>query len=136
MAKRRAEDILLPDLPSKRCFRSLCSVDLQLESMAPAGDMSPPSLLALLGSRGRKRPYYFEEPEQPQTSQAAIIRNTAHSDVLKKHTERALTVQNSGKFQHRQSCAIVANSQKRFRTDSAASDAVKPKVNDKVSEMK
>lgn len=125
MAKRRAEDILFADLPSKRCFRPLCGVDMQLESMAPAGDVSPSSLLALLGSRCRKRPFCCEEPEQQQTTQAALDRNTAHSDGSKKQTERTPTVQNSGSH----SSATLTNSQKRFCTDS---DTIKPKANDNV----
>uniref|UniRef100_A0A669CPM2 Putative WW-binding domain-containing protein n=1 Tax=Oreochromis niloticus TaxID=8128 RepID=A0A669CPM2_ORENI len=63
MAKRRAEDTLLHNSPSKRCYRSLCAVDIQAESMAPSGGVSPPSLLALLGTRCRKRPQYFDEEE-------------------------------------------------------------------------
>uniref|UniRef100_A0A3B4XSL2 Putative WW-binding domain-containing protein n=1 Tax=Seriola lalandi dorsalis TaxID=1841481 RepID=A0A3B4XSL2_SERLL len=51
MAKRRAEDTLLHDSPSKRCCRVLCSVDMQLESTPPTGgvSLSPPSLLAADG---------------------------------------------------------------------------------------
>uniref|UniRef100_A0A4W6FTV7 Putative WW-binding domain-containing protein n=1 Tax=Lates calcarifer TaxID=8187 RepID=A0A4W6FTV7_LATCA len=78
MAKRRAEDTLLHDSPSKRCYRSLRSVDMQLESFPPTGgvSLSPPSLLALLGSRCRKRPYYFEDPEQKQEEAAGLYRKT------------------------------------------------------------
>uniref|UniRef100_A0A3P8SVE5 Putative WW-binding domain-containing protein n=1 Tax=Amphiprion percula TaxID=161767 RepID=A0A3P8SVE5_AMPPE len=79
MAKRRAEDTLLHDSPSKRCYRSLCCVDLQLESEAPSGGVSPPSLLALLGSRCRKRPYCFEDPEKQE--EAALFRTTTNCDT-------------------------------------------------------
>ncbi|KAM7018188.1 uncharacterized protein LKV04_002712 [Tautogolabrus adspersus] len=41
MAKRRAEDTLLHDSPSKRCYRSLCSVDMQIGGVVPSGGVSP-----------------------------------------------------------------------------------------------
>ncbi|XP_068594867.1 uncharacterized protein wu:fa19b12 isoform X2 [Brachionichthys hirsutus] len=54
MAKRTAEDILLHDAASKRCYSPICSVSMQLGSTAPTGGGSP---------RSRKRPHYPEEPE-------------------------------------------------------------------------
>uniref|UniRef100_A0A3B5QVC2 Uncharacterized protein n=1 Tax=Xiphophorus maculatus TaxID=8083 RepID=A0A3B5QVC2_XIPMA len=64
MAKRRAEETVLLDSPSKRrYFPPIYSVDMQLESMASVGDLSSPSLLAILGSRCRKRPLYFDNEE-------------------------------------------------------------------------
>uniref|UniRef100_A0A3Q2NTK3 Putative WW-binding domain-containing protein n=1 Tax=Fundulus heteroclitus TaxID=8078 RepID=A0A3Q2NTK3_FUNHE len=64
MAKRRAEEAVLLGSPTKRRpFPPLCCVDMPLESVAPAGGVSPPSLLTLLGSRCRKRPHYFDNEE-------------------------------------------------------------------------
>uniref|UniRef100_A0A3Q3G8R6 Putative WW-binding domain-containing protein n=1 Tax=Labrus bergylta TaxID=56723 RepID=A0A3Q3G8R6_9LABR len=76
MAKRRAEDTLLHDAAPKRCYRSLCSVDMQPGGMAPSGGVSPPSLLALLGNRCRKRPHYFEEPEKQEEESALSLKPT------------------------------------------------------------
>ncbi|XP_061762778.1 uncharacterized protein wu:fa19b12 isoform X2 [Nerophis ophidion] len=41
MAKRHAEVTLISDRPAKRSFLSHCWADLQLESMAAHGDVSP-----------------------------------------------------------------------------------------------
>uniref|UniRef100_A0A3B5BJ88 Putative WW-binding domain-containing protein n=1 Tax=Stegastes partitus TaxID=144197 RepID=A0A3B5BJ88_9TELE len=93
MAKRRAEDTGLNDSPSKRCYRSLCCVDLQLESVAPVGVVNPPSLLALLGSRCRKRKYYSEEKQE----EPFVCRKTTNCDT-RKVAASVLTMQTSGSF--------------------------------------
>lgn len=128
MAKRRAEDTLLHDSPSKRCYRSLCAVDMQVESMVPSRGVSPPSLLALLGTRCRKRPCYFDEEE------TAFYPKMPHCDARK----RALSVsavQTSGSFQDRRSFNTVTGTQKRPREDSVDPETV-PKANDKANEDK
>ncbi|XP_035515171.1 uncharacterized protein C9orf40 homolog [Morone saxatilis] len=131
MAKRRAEDTLLHDSPSKRCHRSVCSVDMQLGSLAPTGGVSPPSLLALLGSRSRKRPHYFEEPEEEG---AAPFRRATNCDT-RKHAASVLTVQtSSGSFQERRSSSAATSSKKRTREDGTSSETAGPKVNDKAEE--
>uniref|UniRef100_A0A3Q2VEF7 Putative WW-binding domain-containing protein n=1 Tax=Haplochromis burtoni TaxID=8153 RepID=A0A3Q2VEF7_HAPBU len=114
MAKRRAEDTLLHNSPSKRCFRSLCAVDIQAESMAPSGGVSPPSLLALLGTRCRKRPQYFDEEE------TASYRKTSHYDA-RKRAVNVSAVQTSGSFQDRRSSSVTS-SQKRPREGSEEPD--------------
>ncbi|XP_041644354.1 uncharacterized protein wu:fa19b12 [Cheilinus undulatus] len=116
MAKRRAENTLLHDSPSKRCCRSLYSIDMQLGSMAPSGGLNPPSLLALLGSRGRKRPHYFEDPENQDDEEAALYLKTTHCDV-RKHAAHVLTVQTSGSFQERHTSSTLTSSKKRARED-------------------
>ncbi len=127
MAKRRAEDTLLHDSPSKRCFRSLCAVDMQLGSVAPttAGGVSPPSLLALLGGRCRKRPYYFEDPGEQ--GDAAVYRKDT-----RKPAAGVLTVQTSGSFQDRRSCSTPASAKKRAREDCTGSEAVVHKAHETV----
>lgn len=130
MAKRRADDPLLHDSPSKRCCPSLCTVDMQLGSMAPTGGVSPPSLLALLGSRSRKRPYYFEDPEKQE--ETAIYRKATHCDT-RKPAASVLTVQTSGSFQERRGSSALTSCKKRAREDCVGSETVTPKANDKVS---
>lgn len=134
MAKRRAEDTLLHDSPSKRYFRSLCSVDMQLGSMPPTGDVSPPSLLALLGSRARKRPYYFEDPDKQQEEEETSLHRKATRCDTRKHAANVLTEQTSGSFQgRRSSSSALTSSKKRPRDDCGGSETVVPKEKDKVS---
>ncbi|XP_035813371.2 uncharacterized protein C9orf40 homolog isoform X1 [Amphiprion ocellaris] len=127
MAKRRAEDTLLHDSPSKRCYRSLCCVDLQLESEAPSEGVSPPSLLALLGSRCRKRPYYFEDPEKQE--EAPLFRTTTNCDTRRLQAG-VLTVQTSGNFPERRSCSAGTKTKKRLREYSQGPETVTNKDND------
>ncbi|XP_071780660.1 uncharacterized protein LOC139931139 [Centroberyx gerrardi] len=129
MTKRRAEDTLFHDAPSKRCYRSLCSVDMQLESMAATGGVNPPSLLALLGSRCRKRPHYFEDREEQQQQHAALHRKTTHCDP-RKHAETGSSVQTSGSFQDRRTSTTLPNSKKRPREDGVAAQTAIPKAGD------
>ncbi|XP_076587423.1 uncharacterized protein LOC143321149 [Chaetodon auriga] len=131
MSKRRAEDPLLHDSPSKRCCRSLCSVDMQLGSMAAAGGVSPPSLLALLGSRSRKRPYFFEDPEKQE--ETAAYRKATHCDT-RKHAASVVTVQTSGSFQELRGSSAITSCKKRPREDCAGSETVTPTAKDKADE--
>nr|XP_046242840.1 uncharacterized protein C9orf40 homolog [Scatophagus argus] len=133
MAKRRAEDGLLHSSPPKRCCRSLCSVDMQLGSMVtPSGGVSPPSLLALLGSRSRKRPYYFEEPAKQD--EEALYRKATHCDT-RKHAANVPSVQASGSFQDRRSsCSAPTSSKKRPREECVGPDTVTPKDDDKADD--
>ncbi|XP_040898697.1 uncharacterized protein wu:fa19b12 [Toxotes jaculatrix] len=135
MAKRRAEDTLLHHSPSKRCYRSLCSVDMQLETMPPTAgvSLSPPTLLSLLGSRCRKRPYYFEDPEQKEQEEeaaAAGLCRKATNDGSRKHADNVLKVQTSGSFQDRHSSNAH---KKRPREDCSGSEIVIPQANDKAA---
>lgn len=128
MAKRRGEDTLLCSSPSKRCCRALCSVDMQLGSVAPAGGVSPPSLLALLGGRSRKRPCYFDETDKEEEDAAAAAYHKALWD-----TKTVLTVHTSGSFQERRSYSAVAASKKRHRESCVSSETVVTKAKEKVS---
>lgn len=63
MTKRRAESIFIHDNLSPKTF-SLFRFDTQLESMAAAGDLNPPSMLTLpllSNKHSKKRPFNFEE---------------------------------------------------------------------------
>ncbi|KAM4576924.1 uncharacterized protein PAE49_006857 [Odontesthes bonariensis] len=130
MAKRRAEDTLLHDSPPKRYCRSLCSGNMQPRSMAPTGGVSPPSLLALLGSRCRKRPYYFEDQEKPEHTDPCLRRALCDS---MEHTANVLTVPISGSF-HDRRISVTVTSKKRPREGSLGSATVIPTVNDKTQE--
>lgn len=126
MAKRHAEDILISSSPSKRC-RGHCSVDMRLESMAPSRGVSPPSLLALLGSRCRKRHFYFDETDKTDLD-LVLFRKGTHGNLLK-HTAHLNTVQQqtSGNFLERR--IIAKSTNKRAREDSEApADTANPKA--------
>ncbi|XP_020488695.1 uncharacterized protein C9orf40 homolog [Labrus bergylta] len=128
MAKRRAEDTLLHDAAPKRCYRSLCSVDMQPGGMAPSGGVSPPSLLALLGNRCRKRPHYFEEPEKQEEESALSLKPTKCD--IRKHGAQVLSkVQTSGGSQERHNASTPTSSKKRTREDCTGSETALPKSN-------
>ncbi|XP_072289422.1 uncharacterized protein [Eucyclogobius newberryi] len=97
MAKRRvSDDILLNASPKKKC-RGLCLVDTRLQSLAPSG-VSPPSLLALLGSRCRKRPFYFDDTGETDFDMAHL-RKSAHGDPQTRHELNTVQQQISGNVQ-------------------------------------
>ncbi|XP_054906519.1 uncharacterized protein wu:fa19b12 [Poeciliopsis prolifica] len=117
MAKRRGEETVLLDSPSKRRhFPPVYSVDMQLESMASVGGVSSPSLLTLLGGRCRKRPLYFDNEE-------AYSCPTISPPGSGKHAKDVFNTPCSGSVQGgRRSCALARN--KRPRENSVGSDSV------------
>ena len=128
MTKRRAEQVLFHDVPSKRCVCLSGCFDTQLESMAATGGLSPPSLLALLGSRCRKRPFYFEDEEEHRGKmQPRKIANIDHCMCASCDSP----TMSSGSFLDR-SCANSAststNSKKRARDDLSISKTASPEV--------
>ncbi|XP_017272677.1 uncharacterized protein C9orf40 homolog [Kryptolebias marmoratus] len=135
MAKRRAENPLLLDSPGKRKLcRPLCGVDMRLESSAAptSGAVSPPSLLALLGGRCRKRPHYFENEEKPGETSPRLMSSLCAS---KKLAADVSTEQVSGSFQVRRSVSCSDTSKKKEpRVDSRGSEPVRSTANDKTAE--
>ncbi|XP_061905594.1 uncharacterized protein wu:fa19b12 [Entelurus aequoreus] len=79
MAKRHAEVTLVSDSPAKRSFRSHCRADLQLESMAAHGDVSPPRTPAL---SVKERPCCSEktreEPPRPYLNTTEPLDAASH----------------------------------------------------------
>lgn len=134
MAKRRAEDTLLHDFPSKKYCRAFCKVGMHLGSMDPTGGVSSPSLLALLGSRGRKRPYYFEDldkEEQEETAAAAAV-SPGRKDT-RTHAASVLSEQTSGSFHDRRSSSSSsASTMSKKRARDSGSETV-PADKEKVS---
>lgn len=130
MAKRRSEDILNSP-PAKKYHHGLYNVDMRLESMASFGGVSPPSLCALLGSRRRKRPFYFEETEE-QDLDLELCRKSTHSDLMMKRAGNVTSMQQtSGNFQEQRLSTNVTltNSSKRDREDCGApADTANPKA--------
>lgn len=114
MAKRRPDDALLHDSPSKKHCRAFCKLDMRVGGMAPVGGVNPPSLLALLGNRARKRPRYFEDPEQQDEEPSASL---CRRDT-RKHAAGGLSDQTSGNFCERPSSSSSSSISKKRTRDS------------------
>ncbi|KAF3851081.1 hypothetical protein F7725_012853 [Dissostichus mawsoni] len=122
MAKRRADDTIHYEAPSKKCYGSLSSADLQLDSMDPTGG----------GVSDTKRPHFFEDNEKQEA--AALNRKPTHLCDTMKHAANVSTVQSSGRFHEPHSSSALSNSKKRPRGDCASSETVLPKADDKADE--
>lgn len=97
---------------------------MRVEGIAQVGGENPPSLLALLGSRDRKRPRYLEDfdKEQPDDEPLASLRRGA----TRKREAGSLSNQTAGDLCERRSSS---NTKKRSRdSDSEAVRDDKDKV--------
>lgn len=120
MAKRRAEDTLLHDFPSKKYCRAFCKVSMHLGSMDPTGGVSKPSLLALLGSRGRKRPHYSEDlNKEEQEEETASAVSPCRKDT-RMHAASVFSEQTSGSFHDRRSTNSASTKSKKRARDSGS----------------
>lgn len=130
MTKRRAEQVLLHDVPNKRRLFSRGSFDTHLESMTAAVGVSPPSLLALLGSRCRKRPFCFGDEEesrekvQPSKIKASDYPVCAADGPLTSFQDKTCNVN----IPLAKQTASKANSNKRAREDSGTSKGASLKI--------
>lgn len=131
MAKRRAENTLLHDFPSKKYCRAFCKVGKHLGSMDPTGGVSPPSLLALLGSRGRKRPHYSEDlDKEEQEEETAAAASPCRKDT-RTHAASVLSAQTSGSYHDRRSVSSASAKSKKRARDSGSE--IVPEDEEKVS---
>lgn len=130
MAKRRAEDTLLHDFPSKKYCRAFCKVGLHLGSMDPTGGVSPPSLLALLGGRGRKRPHYSEDLDKEEQEETAAAVSPCRKDT-RTRAASVLSEQTSGSFHDRRSSSSASSKSKKRARDSGSETV--PEDKEKVS---
>ncbi|XP_061624607.1 uncharacterized protein wu:fa19b12 [Phyllopteryx taeniolatus] len=125
MAKRHTDDTLFSQSPAKRKFRCLCRVvDLQLESMAAYGGVSPSRTLALLSGRCRKRPRSLEDSDVPQEAAPRCLKKT-NPDA------------HDGSASHAQTCGLnredlsSSTSRKRRRQESVQLETATAHLNDK-----
>lgn len=127
MAKRRQNDVLLHDSPSKKHCGAFSKLDMLVEGIAPVVGGNPPSLLALLDSRARKRQRYFEDPDKEQQDEepsASLCRRDT-----RKHAAGGQSDQTCGKSCERRSHSGSNISKKRTRdSDSVAVRDIKDKV--------
>lgn len=129
MAKRRPDDPLLHDSPSKKHCRAFCKLDMRVGGIAPVAGGNPPSLLALLGGRDRKRPRYFEDLDKEQSDEEPLA-SLCRRDT-RKHAAGSLSDQTSGNLCKRRSSS---NSKKRTRdSDSETARGDKEKVSNLAS---
>ncbi|TWW61336.1 hypothetical protein D4764_05G0014260 [Takifugu flavidus] len=73
MAKRRPEHLLCLHPPSKRLCRARRPGDTQVGSWSATGGVDSPSLLAVPGSRSRKRGYSWENPDERTQEEASLV---------------------------------------------------------------
>ncbi|KAL0979668.1 hypothetical protein UPYG_G00188030 [Umbra pygmaea] len=118
MTKRHAEEGVFHDAPFKiPCFRPLYQIDTQLERVDATGCVNPPSLLALLGRRCKKRPHYFEDQEEHQ--EILRPRKLSSSEHLVSASDKVM-VKKSGSFQNLPANSICLISKKRAREDTVS----------------
>ncbi|KAK1893324.1 putative protein C9orf40 like [Dissostichus eleginoides] len=78
MAKRRADDTIHYEAPSKKCYGSLSSADLQLDSMDPTGG----------GVSDTKRPHFFEDNEKQEAASSGRFHEPHSSSALSNSKKR------------------------------------------------
>lgn len=107
MTKRRAENILPPEIPIKRSFRSLSNVDKPVVCVNVIQNAKP-----FVGQQCRKRPKCLEDPldtdNQPRKVSANRVvsdKNTCKSRTFEDATGRPVT--------RRSSCALQMESNKK-----------------------
>ena len=124
MTKRRAEDALCGGVPSKTCYASLCSLDMQLKGSATSGPVDPPSLQALLGSRCRKRPYSSEESEVPES----VLNRKPTTDDPGNRALNGAMADSSSSHRDRPTSPTQKIAKKRARDDEGVPKKTFPKV--------
>lgn len=81
MTKRRAENILPPEIPHKRCFRSLSDNDKPYGGVNVIQNAIPFSLLTLAEQRCRKRPSYLEDSLDTDNLPRKVAANRVNSEL-------------------------------------------------------
>lgn len=130
MAKRHADNTLFSQSPAKKKIRSLCRVvDLQLESMAVYGGVSPSCTLALLSDRCRKRRHSLGISDVPQ-EEAPLHLKATNPDAPKESTSHTHTCVRYNEY------LDSTMARKRRREESVELGTAVAKVYDKVSQLK
>uniref|UniRef100_A0A1A8GJD4 Putative WW-binding domain-containing protein n=1 Tax=Nothobranchius korthausae TaxID=1143690 RepID=A0A1A8GJD4_9TELE len=127
MAKRRAEERLLFDSPTKRRYvQPLSKAGIRLESMVPT---KPPQSVPTGGVRSpcRKRPHFLEN-EKAEEAAPCLTRPLCES---KKPPANVLREPISESFQDECTSSRSTQVQKRPRVDHVGAEAVLPSCSDK-----
>ncbi|CAM4543354.1 hypothetical protein PO909_026201 [Leuciscus waleckii] len=114
MTKRRAENILPPEIPSKRSFRSLFNIDKPVAGVNVIQNANPSSLLSFSGQRCRKRPKFLDEPLDTINLPRKVSANRVDSVLADKNTCKPRTFEDAGRsaVTRRSSCALQTESNK------------------------
>lgn len=116
MTKRRAENILPPEIPSKRSFRSLFNIDKPVVGVNVIQNTNPSSLLSFSGQRCRKRPKFLDDPLDTINLPRKVAANRVDSVLADKNTCKPRTFEDAGKVRsavtRRSSCALQTESNK------------------------
>ncbi|KAF7199212.1 uncharacterized protein C9orf40 homolog [Nothobranchius furzeri] len=119
MAKRRAEERLLFESPTKRRYaQPLSKADIWLESMVPTGGVR---------SRCRKRPHSLENEEKAEEAAPCLTRPLCESKKPPAVSREPI----SESFQDECTSSRTTQVQKRPRVDHVGAEAVLPSCNDK-----
>lgn len=98
MTKRRAEHVLPPEIPHKRCLRALSNIDDK-----PGGEATvvqngnPLALLSCVGQRCRKRPNYNEDSHITDDLARKMHANKVSSASGHKNTCKSRKFDDAGK---------------------------------------
>lgn len=91
MTKRRAENVLPPEVLHKRCFRSLSDNDKPVGGVNVIQNAFPSSLLTLAGQRCRKRPSYLEDSLDADNLPRKVAANGLNSVLAVRNTCKSRT---------------------------------------------
>lgn len=129
MNKRRAENILPPEIPHKRCFRSLSDDDKPIGVVNVLQNAIPLSLLTLAGQRCRKRPSYLEDSLDTDNLPRKVAANRVDSELADGNTCKSRTFEDGSDrpVTRRSSRALQTQSNKQTddENNSTAGDKVK-----------
>lgn len=127
MTKRRAENVLPPEVLHKRCFRSLSDNDKPFGGVNVIQNANPPTLLSVAGQRCRKRTSYREDsldtdnlPRKVAANRSACKSRTFEDDddagrPVTRRSSRAL--QTESKKQTDEGNNITARDKVKFHTN-------------------
>ncbi|XP_050965505.1 uncharacterized protein wu:fa19b12 [Labeo rohita] len=93
MTKRRAENVLPPEIPHKRCFRSLSDNDKPVGGANLIQNANPSALLSVAGQRCRKRSSYVEDSLDTDNRPRKVAANKVNSALADKNTCKSRTFQ-------------------------------------------
>ncbi|KAL1274093.1 hypothetical protein QQF64_026907 [Cirrhinus molitorella] len=91
MTKRRAENVLPPEIPHKRCLRSLSDSDKPVGGANVIQNANPSSLLSVTGQRCRKRPSYLEDSLDTDNRPIKVSAKRVNSVLEDKNTCKSRT---------------------------------------------
>lgn len=129
MTKRTAENILPPEIPCKRSFRSLFNIDKPVAGVNVIQNANPSLLLSFSGQRCRKRPKFLDDPLDTINLPRKVSANGVDSVLADKDTCKPRTFEDAGRsaVTRRSSCALQTESNKQPEEENnlTAGDKVK-----------